>query len=104
MDIEFSHEQAGDKGRYVAMSLAEAETGEATYSRVSPTRIIVDHIGVPESLGGKGVGSALARHIVEQAREHGFTIVPLCPFMKAQAERNPDWADVVEGDKADAAP
>ena len=44
-----------------------------------------------------GVGSALARNIVEEARAKGFTIIPLCPFLKAQADRHPDWADVIEG-------
>ena len=64
---------------------------------ISPTRIIVDHTGVPDSLGGRGVGTALARHVVAEARAKGFTIVPLCPFLKAQAERHPDWSDVIEG-------
>lgn len=31
-----------------------------------------------------------------EARQNGFTIVPLCPFRKAQADRNPGWADVTE--------
>ena len=52
-----------------------------------------------DSLKGMGVGSALARHVVAQAREKGFTIVPLCPFLKAQAERHADWDDVIEGMK-----
>ena len=97
MDIQITHEETGAKGRYVAHVDGETDTGEMTYSRISPSRIIVDHTGVPESLGGRGVGSALARHVVAEARAKGFTIVPLCPFLKAQAERHPDWADVIEG-------
>jgi len=97
MDIEITHEETGAKGRYIAYVAGETDTGEMTYSRISPSRIIVDHTGVPESLGGQGVGSALARHVVAEAREKGFTIVPLCPFLKAQAERHPDWAAVIEG-------
>jgi hypothetical protein len=100
MDIDFTHEETGSKGRYLAHIAGEADTGEATYSRIGPTRIILDHTGVPESLKGKGVGSALARHIVAEARAKGFTIVPLCPFFKAQAERHPEWSDVVEGLKS----
>lgn len=100
MTIEIIHEDNGAKGRYIARPGGETDSGEMTYSRVSPTRIILDHTGVPDSLRGMGVGSALARHVVSEAREKGFTIVPLCPFFKAQAERHPDWADVVEGLKA----
>ena len=96
MDITITHEESGSKGRYVAHVGGHADTGEMTYSRLSPTRIIVDHTGVPDSLKGMGVGSALARHVVAEARAKGFTIVPLCPFLKAQADRNPDWSDVIE--------
>jgi predicted GNAT family acetyltransferase len=97
MDIEITHEAQGSKGRYVARFEDTDATAEMTYSRISPTRIIVDHTGVPDSLGGRGVGTALARHVVAEARAKGFTIVPLCPFLKAQAERHPDWSDVIEG-------
>ncbi|OLF77852.1 acetyltransferase [Maricaulis sp. W15] len=97
MTIRFSHEESGSKGRYVAHVEGQADSGEMTYSRLSANRIIVDHTGVPDSLRGMGVGSALAHHIVAEARAKGFTIVPLCPFLKAQADRHPDWADVIEG-------
>jgi hypothetical protein len=97
MDIQITQEETGSKGRYVAHIDGETDTAEMTYSRISPSRIIVDHTGVPDSLGGKGIGTALARHVVAEARATGFTIVPLCPFLKAQAERHPDWADVIEG-------
>jgi len=101
-DISFTLEESGSKGRYVAHVAGQDDVGEMTYSRLSASRIIVDHTGVPESLKGQGVGSALARHVVAEAREKGFTIVPLCPFLKAQADRHPDWADVIEGLKAKA--
>lgn len=96
-EIAITHEATGSKGRYVAAVAGRAETGELTYSRMSDTLVIVDHTGVPDSLRGTGVGAALAAHIVNEARANGFKIVPLCPFFKAQAQRNPDWADVISG-------
>ena len=82
------------KGLYMAQVEGVDEVGELTFSR--PTLVIVDHTGVPDSLRGKGVGSALAERVVADARAEGFRIVPLCPFFKAQAMRHPDWADVVQ--------
>ena len=82
------------KGLYVAQVDGVDEVGELTFSRASPSLVIVDHTGVPDSLRGKGVGSALAERVVADARAEGFRIVPLCPFFKAQAMRHPDWADV----------
>lgn len=101
-DITITLEENGNKGRYVAQITGSDEVAEMTFSRISSTRIIVDHTGVPEAFKGMGVGKALALNIVKEAREKGFTIVPLCPFLKAQADRNPDWADVIEGLKAKA--
>jgi predicted GNAT family acetyltransferase len=87
------HQQSSSGGRYVAV--VDGHEAELTYSRTSPTLIIVDHTGVPDALRGRGVGQALAAHAVEDARENGWKIIPLCPFVKAQAERHPDWRDVI---------
>jgi len=97
-DISISLEDQGAKGRYVASVAGFADLGEMTFSRVSPSLIIVDHTGVPDSLRGQGVGQALAEHVVADARARGFKIVPLCPFLRAQYERHPDWADVMRTD------
>jgi len=72
------------------------EPGQLIYSRVSGRLIIVDHTGVPDSLRGKGVATALAKRVVEDARAGGFKIIPLCTFFKAQAVRNPDWTDILQ--------
>ena len=69
-----------------------------TYSRVNDRLIIVDHTGVPDSLAGLGVAKALAENVVAEARAKGFRIVPLCPFLRGQFERHPEWADVMRAD------
>ena len=84
------------KGLYVAHVEGFDEVGELTFARASDSLVIVDHTGVPDGLRGKGVGAALAERVVADARAEGFRIVPLCPFFKAQAQRHPDWADVVQ--------
>ena len=94
-DIEIALEESGSKGRYVYRPEGSDEA-EITFSRVSPTRIIVDHTGVPESMRGQGIGEALAKHVVEDARGKGESIIPLCAFFKAMAQRHEEWQDVVE--------
>ncbi len=61
---------------------------------MSPHRIIADHTGVPAALKGKGVGKALVEYLVADARETNTKIIPLCPFVKAQYQRHPEWSDV----------
>ncbi|WP_331372112.1 GNAT family N-acetyltransferase [Sinorhizobium chiapasense] len=92
--MEIVHEEINAKGRYSAT--VEGYTGEMTYSRSSPRLIIIDHTLVPDELRGKGVGQALAKHAVEEARNGGWKIIPLCPFMRAQAMRYPEWQDVIQ--------
>ena len=89
-----AREDGASGGRWVAV--VDGHEAEMTYSRLSPAKIIVDHTGVPEALRGRGVGQRLAERMVADARAEGWRVVALCPFVKAQARRHPDWSDVIE--------
>ncbi len=89
--IEFSDE--GSKGRYVARVDGSTAIGELTISRLGTGTVIADHTRVDDALRGMGVGQALVERLIADAREQDVCIVPLCPFVKAQFERHPEWAD-----------
>ena len=95
--VTITHSENDSRGRYEARVEGRDGSGELTYSRLSPTKIIADHTGVDDSLRGTGVGGALVERLVEDARRDGFTIVPLCPFVAAQFRRHQDWSDVMAG-------
>ena len=97
-DVTVSREDGAEGGRYVAVVPGEAETGELVYTRRGPDLIVASHTGVPDSLGGKGVGGALVRRLVSDAREGGYRVIPRCSFVAAQARRHPEWADVFVDD------
>lgn len=82
------------KGRYVIRQ--GGEEAELTFSVTTPSLIIADHTGVPDSFRGTGAGLALVTRMVEDARVMGFKIVPLCPFVNAQRRKHPEWADVFQ--------
>ena len=84
----------GNKGRYVLA--IDGNEAELTYSIASPTLIIADHTYVPEAMRGTGAGLKLAERLVADARAEGVKIVPLCPFVKAQAAKHPEWSDVIQ--------
>lgn len=52
------------------------------------------HTEVPPSLEGKGIGSALAKHVLDYARENSLRVMPLCPFIKAYIDRHPEYAAI----------
>lgn len=93
-DITITREDGPSGGRYV--TIVDGHEAEMTYSRAGETRIIIDHTGVPRELGGRGIGKALVKAAVEDAREEGFKIIPLCPFAKAVLDKTPEWQDVVQ--------
>lgn len=87
-------EEAGSGGRYVGRVEGIDQPAQMTFSRASASLIIVDHTEVPGEMRGTGAGQALAEYAVAEARKGGWKIIPLCPFMKAQMDRHPDWNDV----------
>ena len=90
-EFDIAREVDGAKGRYVIRQ--DGAEAELTYSIASPTLVIADHTGVPDSFRGTGAGAALVARIVADARAEGFRIMPLCPFVNAQRKRHPEWAD-----------
>jgi uncharacterized protein len=87
-----TREHGATKGRFVIRR--DGEEAELTYSVTTPTLIIADHTGVPDSFRGTGAGLALVQALVDAARKDGFKVVALCPFVRAQAQKHPDWSDV----------
>ncbi|WP_420335773.1 GNAT family N-acetyltransferase [Roseibium sp.] len=92
-----TYERDGAKGRYVASVDGIEEPAELTFSIVNDHLIIADHTGVPDAMRGMGVGKALVEHLVADAREKQIRIVPLCPYVNAQRQKHPEWADVFQG-------
>ena len=43
--------------------------------------IIYPHAVVPEAIGGRGIGEALATYAMQYARENDLKIKPYCPFI-----------------------
>ena len=85
-----AREDTDTKARYVAVVDGVEGTGELTLSKLNETTVIVDHTATPDSMRGMGVASALAKRVIEDARDAGQTIIPLCPFLKSYAQRHPD--------------
>jgi uncharacterized protein len=103
-DIRIHREAGAAGGRYVAE--VDAILSEMTYTLRSEEggrgkaaiRVMsIDHTGVPKALSGKGVGLALVRRAVEDARAEGFRIEPRCSFVRVMMERHRDLADVRVG-------
>jgi len=58
--------------------------------------LIVAHTEIDAGHEGEGLGSALVGGMLDQLREAGRTVIPLCPFTAAYISRHPDYVDVVD--------
>ena len=65
-----------------------------TYRR-RPGSVLLAHTEVPVSLRGKGLGQALAKHGLDEARQTGEHVVVKCPFVTAWLKRHPEYDDIV---------
>jgi len=94
-EVTIEREDTETKGRYVAPVPGVSEEAELTFSKAGTEPLIADHTEEPDAMRGMGVGAKLAARLVEDARRGGYTILALCPFVRARQERYPEWADVV---------
>jgi uncharacterized protein len=57
--------------------------------------LVLKHTEVPQALAGRGVGSALARSVLEDVRRRGLINLPACESVAAFIECHPEFANVV---------
>jgi hypothetical protein len=70
-------------------------TAFVTYES-SPETLTLIHTEVPPQLSGRGIGSALARGVLETVRKEGFKILPRCEFIAGYIEKHPEFRDMVK--------
>ena len=87
---------------------AKGETAFVTY-RPAKSGLVLVHTEVPKALEGHGIGSALARGVLELLRSRGQKAMVGCPFIAAYIRKHPEYEDLLavplhdsEHDKLDA--
>ena len=70
--------------------------GQIAYSnyRLSNGVLTILHTEGPKTMEGRGIGSALARGLLDIARSQGLKVQPLCPFVRAFMDRHPEYAEL----------
>ncbi|MCK0131478.1 N-acetyltransferase [Flavobacteriaceae bacterium F08102] len=53
--------------------------------------IAYTHTEVPKALGGKGIGSYLAKSALEYAASNNLNVIPYCPFIKVFIDKHPSY-------------
>lgn len=80
-------------GRYEAA--VDGRTAGLLEHRREGDVVVMPHTEVFPEFEGKGIGSALARHALEDVRAHGLAVDPQCPFIAAYVRKHPEFQDLL---------
>ncbi len=85
-----------EKHRYEAFTGSEL-AGYCEYNLLTDA-IMFTHTEVLPDHEGQGVGSAIARHVLDAARSEGKHVIPVCQFIAGYIRKHRDYADLVRPD------
>lgn len=91
VDIQITNNT--DAHRYEARD-GDTLAGFAAYIPAKGMTVFT-HTEVDPAFEGKGVGSALARAGLDDVREQGLKVMPLCPFINTWIARHADYRDLL---------
>lgn len=81
------------RSRYEARA-GDQVAGYIAY-RTRPGVVVLVHTEVDPAFEGRGVGSLMARSVLEALRSGGMQVDPVCPFITSYIERHPEFGDLV---------
>lgn len=72
--------------------------GFAEYRR-SGAAVSITHTVIDPSFKGRGLGSELARSVLDAVRDEGSAVLPFCPFFRRYIKRHPEYLALVPADQ-----
>lgn len=96
-DERFEVQGRPDESRYVLIDheAGDQVIGEEEYVDVEAAdgvQRVLFHTGVSDDYTGQGLASVLVRAVVDDVIAHGYTIVPVCPYVAAWLPKHPEYA------------
>lgn len=93
-ELVIKREEQGHRGAFF-LERDGQRLGEMTFTRSNPKLLIIDHTEVSDALKGQGAGRKMLDAFVAWARETDTRLVPVCPYAKAQFDKDPAIRDVL---------
>lgn len=93
-ELPVQHSEQGDDAAFY-LERDGKRLASMTLTRKGERHWSIDHTKVDDSLRGQGAGRKLLDAVVAWAREGSVKITPVCPFAKAQFDKDPSIGDVL---------
>lgn len=90
MDVTIQHDPAGQR----FSTSVDGHEAELIY-RLREGRMVIEHTGVPDAIGGRGIAAQLVKAALDHARAAGWKVVPACSYSAVYVERHPEYADLL---------
>ena len=74
------------------------DVGFADYDPIGELAILIKHTEIRPEFEGKGYGSELVRRILDDIRQQGKTVIPICPYALNFIRRHREYVDLVRPD------
>ena len=78
----------------------EIDLGDGSFAIAEYTlpagKIMFTHTEVPEAHEGQGLGTKLIRFALDEARERGLKVIPICPFFAAYMQEHAQVQDLLD--------
>ena len=84
------HRRAGD----YEITVDGQHAGLAAFEE-RPGVVVFTHTEIDPAFEGQGLGSQLARAALDDVRDRGLKVRPLCPFIRAWIDKHPDYQELV---------
>lgn len=81
--------------RSVFEILVDGEVAGFAEYRRGDGEISLTHTEVDPAYEGHGIGSRLARAVLDTARAEKLAVLPYCPFIKGWIAKHPEYTDLV---------
>jgi len=90
MDVDVHHNQAASRFE------ARFDEGLAVAAyRLVGSEMQMTHTEVPPSLEGHGIAAQLVAAALDHAEAQGWTVRPLCSYVRSYMQRNPDTLELL---------
>jgi uncharacterized protein len=60
-----------------------------------PRLVTLKHTEIDPGFRGRGIGLRMVAGALDDIRERGAAVLPICPFVRAYLQRHPEYADMV---------
>ncbi|MFT3707998.1 MAG: GNAT family N-acetyltransferase [Archangium sp.] len=92
--LQVQHEVKGHRSAFFLEKDGE-RVATMTMSRVNDHTTMIDHTEVSDTLRGQGAGRELLDAAVAWARGNNQKFIPVCPFAKAQFDKDATIRDIL---------